>query len=207
MKKLSFIFMALAILLSSCSLLKRSSQPNYNISFGGSTGTNPVNNALTINKTVKIANQQSPQIAEMKSTTNFLAEPSKENTVINSPENKKLTLTQKQTETVNSFIRDSKRNNSIETHEYAKSTKYIINKIAKKHKKENNNNESGTKSWIIALVLCFFLGFLGIHRFYLGYQGLGLLMLFTGGLFGVLWLIDLIRIAIGGLKPKNGDYK
>jgi hypothetical protein len=32
-------------------------------------------------------------------------------------------------------------------------------------------------------------------------------MLFTGGLFGVLWLIDLIRIAIGGLKPKNGDYK
>ena len=62
------------------------------------------------------------------------------------------------------------------------------------------------KSQIVAAVLCFFLGFLGVHRFYLGYTGIGILMLLTLGLFGILTLIDFIRILIGDLKPKGGDY-
>jgi TM2 domain-containing membrane protein YozV len=55
-------------------------------------------------------------------------------------------------------------------------------------------------------VLCFFLGGLGIHRFYLGYSGIGILMLFTGGVFGILWIIDFIRILTKSLKPKDGSY-
>ena len=62
------------------------------------------------------------------------------------------------------------------------------------------------KSQVVALLLCLFLGGLGIHRFYLGYTGLGILELLTFGLFGILTLIDLIRIIIGDLKPKGGDY-
>lgn len=63
------------------------------------------------------------------------------------------------------------------------------------------------KSKIVALLLSIFLGGLGIDRFYLGYIGMGILKLLTGGLFGILWLIDIIRIACGSLKPANGsDY-
>ena len=55
-------------------------------------------------------------------------------------------------------------------------------------------------------LLSFFLGGLGIDRFYLGYTGLGVLKLFTGGVFGIMWLIDFILIISGNLKPKNGEY-
>jgi TM2 domain-containing membrane protein YozV len=71
--------------------------------------------------------------------------------------------------------------------------------------KGQNNSESG-KSQIVAVILCFFLGGLGIHRFYLGYTGIGILMLLTGGLFGILWLIDFIRLLTGSLKPGKGEY-
>lgn len=62
------------------------------------------------------------------------------------------------------------------------------------------------KSQMVAAVLCFFVGGLGVHRFYLGYTGIGILMLFTFGLFGILTLIDFVRILTGSLKPKDGDY-
>jgi TM2 domain-containing membrane protein YozV len=66
--------------------------------------------------------------------------------------------------------------------------------------------EGGGKSQVIALVLCIFLGIIGIHRFYLGYTGIGILMVVTLGVFGLLWLIDLVRIIIGTLEPKDGSY-
>ncbi len=50
----------------------------------------------------------------------------------------------------------------------------------------------------VALVLCIFLGFLGGHKFYEGKAGMGILYLFTGGLFGIGVLIDFIMIL---LKP------
>ena len=62
------------------------------------------------------------------------------------------------------------------------------------------------KSKTTAIVLSIFLGGLGIDRFYLGYTGLGVLKLLTLGVFGIMWLIDLILIVSGSLKPKDGDY-
>ena len=53
-------------------------------------------------------------------------------------------------------------------------------------------------------LICFFLGGLGIHRFMMGYTGIGVLMLLTLGLFGILTLIDFIRILTGGLKMADG---
>ena len=61
------------------------------------------------------------------------------------------------------------------------------------------------KSKVVALVLSIFLGELGIDRFYLGYIGTGILKLITCGGFGIGWLIDLIMIATGKLKPKDGS--
>ncbi len=63
---------------------------------------------------------------------------------------------------------------------------------------------SSSKSRIIALLLCIFLGEFGIHRFYVGKFGTGLLYLFTGGLFGIGWIIDLIRLIIGTYTDKHG---
>lgn len=46
----------------------------------------------------------------------------------------------------------------------------------------------------IALALCVFLGILGAHKFYEGKNGLGVLYLFTGGLFGIGLLVDIFTI-------------
>lgn len=62
---------------------------------------------------------------------------------------------------------------------------------------------SPSNRWI-AFILCFFVGVLGIHRFYVGKIGTGVLYLLTGGLFGIGWLIDLIMIACGSFTDAAG---
>ena len=53
------------------------------------------------------------------------------------------------------------------------------------------------KSRLITLLLCIFVGGLGIHRFYVGKIGTGVLWLLTAGCFGIGALVDLIMIACG----------
>jgi TM2 domain-containing membrane protein YozV len=60
------------------------------------------------------------------------------------------------------------------------------------------------KSRLVALLLCFFLGGLGVHRFYVNKVGTGLLQLFTLGGLGIWVLIDLIIIAVGSFTDKEG---
>ena len=55
-----------------------------------------------------------------------------------------------------------------------------------------------------ALVICFFLGIFGGHQFYVGNIGKGLLYVFTGGLFGIGWLIDIICLLMGTFKDSKG---
>ena len=65
--------------------------------------------------------------------------------------------------------------------------------------------EISPKSRLAALLLCFFLGALGVHRFYVGKIGTGILMLLTLGGFGIWMLIDLIFIVAGIFKDKEGQ--
>lgn len=55
-----------------------------------------------------------------------------------------------------------------------------------------------------AVILAALLGGLGVDRFYLGYTGMGVLKLLTGGCFGIMWIIDIINIASGKLQPADG---
>lgn len=61
------------------------------------------------------------------------------------------------------------------------------------------------KSWLVALLLCLFLGGIGVHRFYVGKAGTGILFLLTGGIFGIGWLVDLIKILAGKFVDKQGN--
>ena len=52
-----------------------------------------------------------------------------------------------------------------------------------------------SKNKTVALVLAIVLGYLGIHRFYAGKVGTGILWFFTGGIFFVGWIVDICKIA------------
>jgi len=60
------------------------------------------------------------------------------------------------------------------------------------------------KKRLTALLLCLFLGGLGIHRFYVGKVGTGILWLLTLGILGIGALVDLIMIIVGSFKDKEG---
>ena len=66
-----------------------------------------------------------------------------------------------------------------------------------------NPNSVSPKSRLVALLLCFFRGCLGVHRFYVGKVGTGLLQLFTLGGVGIWAFIDLIIIAVGSFSDKE----
>lgn len=67
-----------------------------------------------------------------------------------------------------------------------------------------NNNANGLayvpkKKWV-AFFLCLFFGYFGVHRFYVHKTGTGILWLFTFGLGGIGWLVDLVMILVGAFR-------
>lgn len=67
-----------------------------------------------------------------------------------------------------------------------------------------NDPTKSDKDWLVALLLCIFVGGLGIHRFYVGKTGTGILWLLTAGCFGIGTLVDLIQIVMGNFTDING---
>ncbi len=70
---------------------------------------------------------------------------------------------------------------------------------------EEKPGAEGSKKKLVALLLAVFLGWLGFHRFYVGKVGTGILWLITGGLLGIGWLVDIIRILTGSFTDKMGQ--
>jgi len=57
---------------------------------------------------------------------------------------------------------------------------------------------------VVVLLLCLFVGWLGVHRFFVGKIGTGVLQLCTLGGLGIWAFIDLILIICGEFKDKSG---
>lgn len=55
-----------------------------------------------------------------------------------------------------------------------------------------------------ALLLCIFLGYFGVHHFYVGRIWMGLLYLLTFGLFGIGWFVDICLILANHFNDSNG---
>lgn len=62
------------------------------------------------------------------------------------------------------------------------------------------------KNKVVAFILCLFFGMLGVHYFYVGKVGMGILYLLTAGLFGIGWLVDIFRTICGSFKDNKGLY-
>jgi len=69
---------------------------------------------------------------------------------------------------------------------------------------EGHSVQGEGKDWLTALLLCFFLGVFGAHRFYTGHIGLGVVQLLTLGGCGIWALIDFILIIVGNFKDAEG---
>ena len=64
--------------------------------------------------------------------------------------------------------------------------------------------EVSEKKRLVAFLLCFFLGGIGVHRFYVGKTGTGILQIVTLGGLGIWVLVDFIMIIVGTFTDKQG---
>ena len=69
----------------------------------------------------------------------------------------------------------------------------------------NNSVMIGERNIVTAYLLCICFGYFGAHRFYLGHTTMGLVYIFTVGLFGLGWLMDLI-ILPDLVRDRNRRY-
>lgn len=123
------------------------------------------------------------------------------------PTEKKADIQPSKSLTIKKRIIEPESNLSLTSSSYLPSSKQLM-KIEKLQRKLEKSTSGGveSKSQLVALLLALIVGALGIHRFYLGYKWQGIVQLLTLGGFGIWSLIDLVRIILGTLKPKGGEY-
>ena len=79
------------------------------------------------------------------------------------------------------------------TQQYTQNTQQNYNQASAAATTSNAPAANMLDKWV-AILLLVFLGGFGAHKFYEGKMGLGILYLFTGALFGIGWIVDLITL-------------
>lgn len=69
----------------------------------------------------------------------------------------------------------------------------------------SQNIRISPKDKIVALVLCIFFGYFGAHYFYVGKYSMGIVYIFTVGLFGIGWIVDIVRLVNGTFTDVDGN--
>ena len=76
---------------------------------------------------------------------------------------------------------------------------------SQKEKLLDSSAKTSSIDWLALFLLTFFVGVLGVHRFYVGKIGTGVLMLITLGGLGVWFLVDLLLVVTGQFTNKDGQ--
>lgn len=197
-KKYSLFALATLLFLSSCTIEKRIYMPGYHIDQINSK------HRPEIQKTVANINrkQNNKQAEKDKNNTeNTFSSPLANNDFIIIDDS-----SMRRKHEATTIFADKKNSHSSE--KIVSENKIVTKANSKKNSQKHRNNtpDGGGKSQLVALLLCIFVGTLGIHRFYLGYIGIGIIQLLTLGGCGIWTLIDLIMIITGDLKPKGSEY-
>lgn len=86
----------------------------------------------------------------------------------------------------------------VEEIKHTEQPNIVINNANTNTNTNNNVNAAmfgiRAKNKWVSFLLCLFLGYIGAHKFYEGKIGMGILYLFTCGLFGIGWMIDCIAL-------------
>ena len=198
--KLGLLIAMVAILVSSCStnatFSKRYHSRGFNIAWGGGSDAN--NNP--VKQTPKKVKAKSDVVAVAQNTDNVPVQS------VKSTENTAMEASTVTTAVVSNNILAKNEvatvKNATQTSTHAVKLSTVVSKKAKLTPVSSVSNKALSQEidWV-AFILCFFLGGLGIHRFYLGYPLIGVLQILTLGGFGIWILIDLIRIITGDLGP------
>jgi TM2 domain-containing membrane protein YozV len=201
--KISTLFIVVTLLLSSCA-----KESFYFTNTGTSYGSKKVKSETTATTTTEQAATAADEAFAVETTApeNLTASTEKTAAITKKDFTKAKPLYLAKVTTSTQTEKISKVAQAKAAIKVNKQIKAIV-KEAKKNDISGATAEGEGKSQIIAAVLAFVVGVLGIHRFYLGYTGIGIAQLLTLGGCGIWALIDLIRIIIGDLKPKDGsDY-
>jgi len=219
-QKFGIAFTAVALFLASCgsnaTFSKRYHNRGFNIAWGGGADATP---AKPVAKKARVEAEksviaESPVVElQAENTASFAAPLSPISGAVTpaSVMNNPVALAAKATQTAAPAKLIEKK--AVDHKVMVKATTQVL-----KQKKAMADPGDG-KSQIIALILFVLFGAIGIHRFYLGHTKSGLLMLllaftlilpviniFTGLGLLIWWVLDLIKLVTGDLKPADGEY-
>ena len=200
-KLLSILGLAMTLVLSSCSSEKRVYMSGYHMTWHKSIHKNEKHELVSKHSKKSIGEQADNGT---KVAVNSLPAPAIGNNISTSVGKDFVGVAGNKTLSV---IKDE---STVSADKSLKSEgKIVVKKDSKKNQKftKKSSAPGDGKSQLVALLLAFFVGVIGIHRFYLGYIGIGIIQLLTLGGFGIWTLIDFILIITGDLKPKGGEYE
>lgn len=219
-QKLGLAFTGMALFLASCgsntTITKRYHNRGFNIAWGGGSSTDR-KSERPVTKRVK---PQSTATISEKITVEAVQENSKPIDFVSVSANVGVAK-----EVASQKMEPSKLGSNVlkTTVANAKLQSIIKPKLSKQVAVKNSPSKGDPrdgKSWALSLVLALVLGSFGIHRFYLGYTTIGWIQCIIGalgffigplewmlGIVAIWSLIDLVRILIYDLEPKDSYYR